>query len=211
MELDPIAPKLRALLLHHGFNDPVDDHLLEFLVDVSISIEQVATILVCLGAWTPCLLKPLGYANPLAIERGYHTIFTPPEKGNLSRPIFDVDASYVMAPMDMGLRVSSGSNLVYRETAPTPVQINCIIPRVREAFPVGEQILDQPWMGRRPTVPDTLPIIGPAPRHKNLWLAFAHSHMGFTLGPVSGQMIANFIGGTPQSIAIKPVSPARYL
>ena len=173
--------------------------------------ETAERLLLCLGAWTPQLLSPLGYRNPLAIERGYHTVFAPRDGHDLSRPIFDCDASYVMAPMDMGLRVTTGTNLVRRETAPDPAQVVQVLPRVREAFPVGEILLDEPWMGRRPTVPDTLPLIGAAPRHANLWLAFAHSHMGFTLGPISGRLIANFMLGETQPFDPRACDPARYL
>jgi D-amino-acid dehydrogenase len=168
-------------------------------------------LLICMGAWTPELIAQLGYANPLAIERGYHMIVSPAQGRQLSRPIFDVDASYVMSPMEMGLRVTTGTNLTRRETRPDPRQLNRVMPRVREAFPVDRQLLKEPWMGRRPTVPDTLPIIGPAPRHENLWLAFAHSHMGLTLGPISAVLIANFISGEQQPFSPEACSPARYL
>jgi D-amino-acid dehydrogenase len=164
-----------------------------------------------MGAWTPEIIGQLGYSNPLAIERGYHTIFSPGDSASLSRPIFDVDASYVMSPMDMGLRVTTGSNLTRREARPNPRQVARVIPRVREAFPVGEVVTQDPWMGRRPTVPDTLPLIGPAPRHQNLWLAFAHSHMGLTMGPITGQLIANFLSGTGQPFSLTACDPARYL
>jgi D-amino-acid dehydrogenase len=173
--------------------------------------EEVERVVVCLGAWTPSLIGQLGYANPLAHERGYHTIFAPLENQQLTRPIFDVNGSYVMTPMDMGLRVTSGTNLVHRETEPNPKQLDRIIPRVHEAFPIGQKLLKEPWMGRRPTVPDTLPLIGPAPRHKNLWLAFGHAHMGLTQGPISGQLIANFIDGSEQPFPIGMCDPARHL
>jgi D-amino-acid dehydrogenase len=173
--------------------------------------EKAARLVVCLGAWTPRLLGGLGYANPLAIERGYHTLFAPAEGAMLTRPIFDVDSSYVVAPMEDGLRVTSGSNLVHRETQADPRQLERLLPRVREALPVGGLLLDEPWMGRRPTAPDTLPLIGAAPRHRNLWLAFAHAHMGFTLGPVSGLLIANFIDGSEQPFSASPCDPARWL
>ena len=173
--------------------------------------ETVGRLVLCLGAWTPLMLQPLGYRNPLAIERGYHTLFATQEGHELSRPIFDSDASYVMIPMEQGLRVTTGTNLVYRETDPDPRQVAQVSPRVREAFPVAEELIDTPWMGRRPTVPDTLPLIGPAPRHANLWLAFAHSHMGLTQGPISGRMIANDMLGEVQPFDASCCSPARYL
>jgi D-amino-acid dehydrogenase len=175
------------------------------------SVEATPMLVVCMGAWAPGLLAPLGYANPLAIERGYHTVFAADEGAGLSRPIFDVDSSYVMAPMEAGLRVSSGTNLTHHETQPDPRQLTRVIPRVREAFPLAEELLQEPWMGRRPTLPDTLPIIGPAPRHENLWLAFGHSHMGLTMGPITGQLIANFICGNDQPFAPTACDPARYL
>jgi len=174
-------------------------------------VEAVDKVVICMGAWTPELIGRLGYANPLAIERGYHMVVSPALGKQLSRPIFDVDASYVMAPMEMGLRVTTGSNLTRRETRPDPRQLSRVMPRAREAFPIDSELLPEPWMGRRPTVPDTLPIIGPAPRHENLWLAFAHSHMGLTMGPISGVLIANFIGAERQPFSTEACSPARYL
>jgi len=174
-------------------------------------VESASALVVCMGAWTPELIGQLGYANPLAIERGYHTVFAPLDGAGLSHPIFDVDASYVMAPMEAGLRVTSGTNMTRRETRPDPRQIERVIPRVREAFPVADQLLREPWMGRRPTVPDTLPIIGAAPRHENLWLAFGHSHMGLTMGPITGELIANFISGSEQPFAVNACAPSRYL
>jgi len=173
--------------------------------------EIIDRVVICMGAWTPKLIGQLGYSNPLAIERGYHTIFAPQAEAGLSGPVFDVDASYVMSPMDMGLRVTTGSNLVHHETEPNPRQLAQVIPRVREAFPVDKILLHEPWMGRRPTVPDTLPIIGAAPRHENLWLAFAHSHMGLTMGPITGRLIANFIAANEQPFSTKACDPARYL
>jgi len=173
--------------------------------------EIVDRVVVCMGAWTPELIRQLGYSNPLAIERGYHTIFAPQAETGLSGPVFDVDASYVMSPMDMGLRVTTGSNLIHHETELDPRQVAQVIPRVREAFPVDKILLHEPWMGRRPTVPDTLPLIGPAPRHDNLWLAFAHSHMGLTMGPITGRLIANYVSGAEQPFALTACSPARYL
>ncbi|MCP4472085.1 MAG: FAD-binding oxidoreductase [Gammaproteobacteria bacterium] len=173
--------------------------------------EKTPRVVVCMGAWTPGLIGQLGYTNPLAIERGYHSVFAASGEARLTRPVFDVDGSYVMAPMEAGLRVSSGSNLVRRETRSDPRQLVRVTPRVREAFPIAEELSPEPWMGRRPTVPDTLPIIGPAPRHQNLWLAFAHSHMGLTTGPITGQLIANFITGSEQPFPVSPCDPARYL
>ncbi len=168
-------------------------------------------LVVCLGAWTPALLAPLGYRNPLAIERGYHMMLAPVAGRRLRRAVFDSDVGYVIAPMAAGLRVTTGTNLVARETGPTPRQLERVLPRVREAFPVGAELLPQAWMGRRPTVPDSLPLVGPAPHHPGLWLAFAHAHMGFTLGPISGRIVADGIDGLAPAPAWRACRPERYL
>jgi D-amino-acid dehydrogenase len=173
--------------------------------------DTVDKLLVCLGSWTPTLLKSLGYRNPIVIERGYHTVFQAQSGKRLNHPVFDVDSSFVMIPMNAGLRVTTGSNMVYRDTVETPTQVAKVTPRVQEAFPVEKIILDKPWMGHRSSTPDSLPIIGPAPRHKNLWLAFGHSHMGLTLGPVTGELIAEFVSSEPHSMPPDPYSPRRYL
>ncbi len=173
--------------------------------------KTVERLVVCLGAWTAEMIKPLGYRNLVAIERGYHMMYSAQSGKTLSRPVFDVDASYVMIPMAQGIRVTTGSNLVFRETRATPQQLGMVEPRAREAFPLDQALLDEPWMGRRSSTPDSLPIIGPAPRHKNLWLCYAHAHMGLTMAPISGQIIASQIMGKQPTIDVTACSPARYL
>jgi D-amino-acid dehydrogenase len=74
----------------------------------------------------------------------------------------------------------------------------------------GETV-GETWRGSRPTLPDSLPMIGPAPRHSNLWLAFGNQHIGFTTGPATGAAIAAMIGGVPPSFDVTAFAPGRYL
>ena len=83
-------------------------------------IEQVERLVVALGAWTPELLRQIGYRNPIAIERGYHTIFSTQPGKVLSRPIFDVDSSYVMSPMDKTISVRASLRLNYKARTQSP-------------------------------------------------------------------------------------------
>ena len=75
----------------------------------------------------------------------------------------------------------------------------------------GEAGIKKVYNGAIAYTPDGNPIIGPAPRHDRLWLAFAHSHMGLTMGPITGQLIANAIDGTAQPFDIGSCAPSRYL
>lgn len=182
-----------------------------WILSTSAGDEQVARVVVCLGAWTTELIKSLGYKNNVAIERGYHMMYSTQNGKKLGRPVFDYDSSYVMIPMANGIRVTTGSNLVFRETEATPQQLAMVEPRAREAFALDQALLDQPWMGRRSSTPDSIPIIGPAPRHPNLWLNYAHAHMGLTMAPISGQIIASQVSGEQPPLDVSACAPTRYL
>lgn len=75
---------------------------------------------------------------------------------------------------------------------------------------MGDQIEDTPWMGRRPTLIDSLPIISPAPRHQGLWFNFGHQHLGLSLAPGSAALISAFINKTQAPIDPSPYSATRF-
>ncbi|UPJ94909.1 FAD-binding oxidoreductase [Bradyrhizobium sp. 172] len=77
-------------------------------------------------------------------------------------------------------------------------------------FPLGACLDDEPWMACRPSTPDMLPIIGPAPRHSDMWFAFGHAHHGLTLGPVTGRLIAELITGTETVCGPAPFRVERF-
>ncbi|MDI1265302.1 MAG: FAD-binding oxidoreductase, partial [bacterium] len=167
-------------------------------------------VVVALGPWSADLLKPLGYRVPLATERGYHQEFKPNAVRALSRPIHDADGAFLMTPMENGIRVTSGVELTDRDAPSSYDQLNAVIPLARGVVEFGEAVAE-PWRGARPTLPDSLPMIGQAPRHKGLWLAFGHQHIGFTTGPATGDAIAALIGGAEPSFDVGAFSPSRYI
>ena len=151
-----------------------------------------AQVVVALGPWSPTLLKPFGLANPIVWERGYHAMLPAPEHRGLSRAIADVKQGYVMTPMREGLRVTTGTELVAGETAPNPAQLERVLPDARRLLDCAPP--KRPfWMGRRPSTVDSLPVTGPAPGLAGLWVNYGHGHLGFTLGPVTGRLIAEAI------------------
>ncbi len=167
-------------------------------------------VVVALGPWSADLLRPLGYRVPLAFERGYHQEFKPNPARSLSRPIHDADGSFVMTAMENGIRVSSGVELTARDAPSSLAQLDAVVPLARSVAEFGEAVGDA-WRGARPTLPDSLPMIGAAPRHRSLWLAFGHQHIGFTTGPATGAAIAAMITGRPPSFDVAAFSPGRYL
>jgi D-amino-acid dehydrogenase len=167
-------------------------------------------VVVALGPWSADLLKPLGYRVPLATERGYHREYKPSSSRKLVRPIHDAENAFLMTPMENGIRVTSGVELTDRDAPSNYAQIDAVEPLARGVVEFGEQVGDT-WRGARPTLPDSLPMIGPAPRHPGLWLAFGNQHIGFTTGPATGDAIAAMIGGARPSFDISAFSPTRYL
>src|SRR6266567_4491360 len=161
------------------------------LADGAISARHVV---VALGPWSSDILRPLGYRVPLAFERGYHREFKPNPARSLQRPIHDADGSFLMTPMEQGIRVTSGVELTDRDAPSSFAQIAAVEPMARGVVEFGDAVGDT-WRGSRPTLPDSLPMIGPAPRHRGLWLAFGNPHIGFTTGPATGTAIAAMIGG----------------
>ncbi|HKR40729.1 MAG TPA: FAD-binding oxidoreductase, partial [Paraburkholderia sp.] len=80
----------------------------------------------------------------------------------------------------------------------------------REIFALGARLDAEPWLGRRPCTPDMMPIIGPAPKHDDLWFAFGHAHHGLTLGPVTGRLIAEMMTGAPTVVDPRPFRVERF-
>jgi D-amino-acid dehydrogenase len=177
------------------------------LADGAISARHVV---VALGPWSADILRPLGYRVPLAFERGYHREFKPNPARSLQRPIHDADGSFLMTPMEQRIRVTSGVELTGRDAPSSFAQIDAVVPLARGVVEFGDAVGDI-WRGARPTLPDSLPMIGPAPRHSGLWLAFGNQHIGFTTGPATGAAIAAMIGGAPPPFDATRFAPGRYL
>ena len=167
-------------------------------------------VVVALGPWSKELLQPLGYRVPLGFERGYHQHFSPNPSRPLARPIHDSDAGFLITPMEQGLRITTGVELTDRDAPSSFAQLDAVVPLARGVAEFGEAV-GEPWRGSRPTLPDSLPMIGPAPRHRGLWLAFGHQHIGFTTGAGTGLAIAAMISGAAPPFDVAAFSPSRYL
>jgi D-amino-acid dehydrogenase len=167
-------------------------------VDTAQGPIDAQQVVVALGPWAPDLLAPLGIRPPLGVKRGYHLHFTARGNAGLSRPIVDVANGYCLAPMEQGIRLTTGAEFAHRDAPKSPEQYDRVLPHARELFPLGDQVEREPWMGSRPCFPDSRPVIGRAPEQTGLWLAYGHAHWGLTLGPATGRLLAELItGATP--------------
>jgi len=161
-----------------------------------------------LGPWADGAVRKLGYRFPLFIKRGYHQHYRSPAQ--VHQPLLDAERGYVLAPMQRGLRLTTGAELAPIDAPPTPVQLVKAEALARELVDLGEPLPEPPWLGARPCTADMLPVMGPAPRHKGLWFNFGHAHQGFTLGPVAGRLLAEMVQGQTPWIDPTPYRPARF-
>jgi len=168
-------------------------------------------LLVAAGPWSNDILELLNYEVPLGVERGYHAHYNLENDASLGRSVFDVQSGFIMSPMEMGLRITTGVDLDHRDAAPNHEQLKQVLPSIKEAIDLGEQTSDPIWQGNRPTLPDSKPVIGKAPNHNNVWVAFGHQHIGLMTGPITGKLISEQISGEQSEIDTTPFAPARYI
>lgn len=165
---------------------------------------------VALGPWSDLIFSRYGYKMPFGFKRGYHMHYAPAGGATLNHPVLDADNGYLLAPMARGVRLTSGAEFAPRDAPPTPVQIETCEPIARQLFPLGPALDPAPWKGARPCLPDMLPVLGPAPRHKGLWFDFGHAHHGLTLGPVTGRLIAQMMTGETPFTDPAPYRAERF-
>ena len=169
---------------------------------------EAGDAVVALGISSARLTQKFGYNPPLFGKRGYHLHFKPKGNAGLTRPV--ASGGFLLAPMARGIRLTTGAEFARPFAEPTPVQIKRAEPIARKLFPLDDAVEPEPWMGIRPCTPDMLPILGPAPGQKGLWLAFGHAHQGFTLGPTTGRLMAEMMTGDAPFVDPAPFRAERF-
>ena len=169
---------------------------------------EAEAVVVALGPWSPALLSRFGYRFPMVQKRGYHRHYA--GGSPLDLPLRDAAFGYVMAPMTMGVRITTGAELAAPDAAATQVQLARAESAARRLIDLGAPVEEKPWFGTRPCMPDMKPVLGPAARHRGLWMNFGHGHQGFTLGPVTARMIADMMSGEKPAVDVSAFRPDRF-
>jgi D-amino-acid dehydrogenase len=168
---------------------------------------------VCAGAYSKPLAATLGDRVPLETERGYHLMIRDPEI--MPRiPTADADGKFVATPMDTGLRFAGTVELAGLDAPPDWRRSQILLAQGRRMLPGlatehAEERISM-WMGHRPAMPDSLPVIGPSRASPDVIYAFGHGHVGMTAAPMTGKIVAELVSGRPASIDIAPFAPSRF-
>ena len=167
-------------------------------------------VVVAAGAWSARLLAPLGYRVPLETQRGYH-VNLPAPGVEVSRPVVPADRKVFITPMEGGLRVAGTVEFGGLDRRPDPDRAALLHQDFRAVFPDGEtEHATGHWMGHRPCLPDSVPVIGPARRVPGLWFAFGHGHLGLTGSAPTAQLLAPAILGRPSNADLAPYAAERF-
>ena len=167
-------------------------------------------VVIALGPWSDELARRFGLRLPFFVKRGYHMHYEAKGDAGLSRPVLDLERGYLVTPMARGLRLTTGAEFARRDDPPSPAHLERLEPYARELFPIGARKDSAPWLGRRPCLPDMRPIIGPFPGKPGLWLDFGHHHLGLTLGPITGRLLAEMMSGEAPFVDPAPFTAERF-
>ena len=169
---------------------------------------RARNVVLAAGAWSRPLARQAGDAIPLDTERGYHLEFAMPAPP-LARPVCPIDLGFYLTPMQGRLRVAGTVELGGLRAPVNRRRLALLQRGARQLFPdLGEPSGE--WLGFRPSMPDSLPVIGRARAAPNLVYAFGHGHLGLTLAAVTGRMVAGLLDGRANSDRLAPFAAGRF-
>jgi D-amino-acid dehydrogenase len=162
----------------------------------------IDAVVLAAGAWSKRMTQMLGHKVPLDTERGYHVML--PDPGiSLRRPIHIGDYGFVATQLENGLRFAGTVELGGLELPPNYARAKVLLERGRSVFPGLRDQGRTEWMGYRPSVPDSVPVISGGD-HPNCFFAYGHGHMGLTYGAITGKLIADLMAGRSTDLDMAP-------
>lgn len=173
------------------------------------SSTSVDGVVVAAGAWSAPLARALGSRVPLESQRGYHVTV---RSANLAlrHTVMAVEHNLMVNPMAMGLRLAGTVEFAGLEAPPRYERAQALLRLGRQLFPHLDTSDTTQWMGHRPCMPDSLPVVGRARDADNAWLAFGHGHMGMCMGATTGREVAHLVAGRPPQVDLAPFRPDRF-
>lgn len=166
-------------------------------------------IVLAAGAFTGRLSKLLGEPIPLETERGYHTQIMAPGISMRHSIIWPARA-FMVTPTAGGIRVGGTVEMAGLDAPPDYRRAKVLVKRAKEALPDLKAEQTSEWMGHRPALPDTVPVIGPSAMRKNVVYATGHGHLGLTYAATTGRLIADLMTGATPPVDLKPYRIDRF-
>ncbi|MBZ9737559.1 MULTISPECIES: NAD(P)/FAD-dependent oxidoreductase [unclassified Mesorhizobium] len=173
------------------------------------STRQARQLVIAAGAWSHLLARQLGDRIPLETERGYNTTL-PGSAFDVKRQLIFSGHGFVVTPLETGLRVGGAVELGGIDRPPNFDRSKALLQKARKFLPGLDPSGGREWMGFRPSLPDSVPVIGKATRSRQVIYAFGHGHLGLTQAAATGRLILEFVLGQTSSVDPAPFSPQRF-
>ena len=178
-------------------------------LDTTVGRRRFGKVVLAAGAWSRRFARMCGARVPLDTERGYHAML--PDPGvRLRVPLISGDHSIALTPMADGLRVSGTIEFGGLKAPANFAVAERMVGLAEQLLPGLRRDGFRAWLGFRPSLPDSMPVIGPAPRTDNVLMAFGHGHLGVTYAAVTGQLIADVVAKRRPAVDITPYSASRF-
>lgn len=180
-----------------------------YRLTLSDRVMNVDQLVIAAGAWSHRIASELGNKIPLEAERGYHVMF--PNAGvDVPMPLMDAQAHVAITPMEMGLRIAGTAEFAGVDAEPNYRRAAVLERLAISAFPDLNPSNPEYWMGPRPSLPDTVPVISPLEGHDNAWIACGHGHLGLTGAPMTARLIASMVQGDRIDVDPQPYRINRF-
>lgn len=170
---------------------------------------EAGQLVVAAGAWSNSMAEQLDFKVPLIAERGYHSQVSDPGF-DLKHPVMSLSRHFVMTPQEDGLRLAGTAEFAALDAKPDYRRAKILLKQAAHYFEGLKTEGVTEWMGQRPAMPDSLPVISASPGHTNVYYAFGHGHYGLTQGPTTGRIIANMVTGSESSINLSAFRFDRF-
>lgn len=169
----------------------------------------VSKVILCAGAYTGALCKSIGDPIPLETERGYHTQIMLPGVEMRHSIIWPAKA-FMVTPTAGGIRVGGSVEMAGLDAAPDYRRAKVLVKRAQQAIPTLRAEKASEWMGHRPAMPDTVPVMGPSKTTRGVFVATGHGHLGLTYAATTARLMADMVTGQPTPIDMHPYRVDRF-
>ena len=166
-------------------------------------------LVVATGAHSKAFARQVGARVPLRTLRGYH-VMLPGDAAGLGGPVIDAEKKIGVVPMNEGIRVAGMIEMASEGAKPNDARADVLLKLARRLVPELPDKLDSRWLGHRPGIPDSRPVIGRSPRSDRVLFAFGHGTIGLTLGAITGQIVADLVAGRTPPVDLGLFSPTRF-
>jgi len=179
------------------------------ILDTADGVRVAAQVVVAAGAWSHRLARTLGDRIPLETERGYNTTF-PTASFDVRTHLTFADHGFVVSRIGDGLRVGGAVELGGLDLPPNMRRAETLVAKAAAFLPGFDPAGGTQWMGFRPSLPDSLPVIGRAPRADRVIYAFGHGHLGLTQSAGTAELVAALAARRAPQIPLAPFKPNRF-